>query len=171
MIDLKPCPFCDARLQRIGKDFTHPRGKCILSGHHFKGGFIGQWNTRAHDVPVSQSPEAPAVACNPVGWQRKYKYEMAGPGSFDVWRECPQSEATGFQPRVPGYEYRPVFAHPSPSFEDGLKDGLRMAAALVREKQIVHVAGGMSLLEPRGEGNLSGLAYADAIEALTDNLW
>ncbi len=109
---------------------------------------------------------APIEPCNSVGWQRKYKYEINAPGSFDVWRECPQSEATGFQTRVPGYEYRPVFAHPSPSYDDGIKEGLRRAAALVREKHIVHGAG-MDLLVPRWGGNISGLAYADAIEALS----
>lgn len=56
---------------------------------------------------------------------------------------------------------------PVPSYDEGIKEGLRRAAALVREKHIVHVAGAMDLLEPRWEGNRSGLAYADAIEALS----
>ena len=49
MSDLKPCPFCTAALvwSDTYSEYHHPVAKCILSGHKFKKGMIGQWNRRA----------------------------------------------------------------------------------------------------------------------------
>lgn len=49
--DLKPCPFCSGTLvwSDTYREYHHPVGKCILSGHKFKKGVIGQWNTSATD--------------------------------------------------------------------------------------------------------------------------
>ena len=49
MSDLKPCPFCEAALvwSDTYSEYHHPIAKCILSGHKFKKGMIGQWNRRA----------------------------------------------------------------------------------------------------------------------------
>ena len=49
MSDLLPCPFCTAALvwSDTYGEYHHPVAKCILSGHKFKKGMIGQWNRRA----------------------------------------------------------------------------------------------------------------------------
>jgi len=49
MTDLLPCPFCEAALvwSHTYSEYHHPIAKCILSGHKFKKGMIGQWNRRA----------------------------------------------------------------------------------------------------------------------------
>lgn len=46
--DLLPCPFCEAALvwSDTYSEYHHPVAKCILSGHKFKKGMIGQWNRR-----------------------------------------------------------------------------------------------------------------------------
>ena len=59
MSDLKPCPFCTAALvwSDTYGEYHHPVAKCILSGHKFKKGMIGQWNRRALPAvqPVMES--------------------------------------------------------------------------------------------------------------------
>ena len=57
MSDLKPCPFCEAALawSDTYSEYHHPVAKCILSGHKFKKGMIGQWNRRV--LPAAQ-PDA-----------------------------------------------------------------------------------------------------------------
>ncbi len=49
MSDLKPCPFCGGVLvwSDTYSEYHHQVAKCILSGHKFKKGVIGQWNHRA----------------------------------------------------------------------------------------------------------------------------
>ena len=61
MSDLKPCPFCTAALlwSYTYSEYHHPIAKCILSGHKFKKGMIGQWNRRA--LPAVQ-PDAREAA-------------------------------------------------------------------------------------------------------------
>ena len=60
MSDLLPCPFCEAALvwSDTYREYHHPIAKCILSGHKFKKGMIGQWNRRA--LPAVQ-PDAEAA--------------------------------------------------------------------------------------------------------------
>lgn len=56
LTELLPCPFCGGELQYNGHTlYLHPVGKCILSGHKFLKGYIGQWNRRA-----SQAAPAPS---------------------------------------------------------------------------------------------------------------
>lgn len=43
--ELKPCPFCGGYLGMTSAiTYRHPKGKCILAGHSFPKGHIGQWN-------------------------------------------------------------------------------------------------------------------------------
>ena len=44
---LKSCPFCGGCLEMVSiLHYRHPKGKCVISGHVFPKGYIGQWNTR-----------------------------------------------------------------------------------------------------------------------------
>ena len=44
---LKSCPFCGGCLEMVSVvHYRHPKGKCVISGHVFPKGYIGQWNTR-----------------------------------------------------------------------------------------------------------------------------
>ena len=46
--ELLPCPFCGVNLEPAGPvAYRHKVGKCILSGHSWTKGYIGQWNRRA----------------------------------------------------------------------------------------------------------------------------
>ena len=64
MSNLLPCPFCEAALvwSDTYREYHHPIAKCILSGHKFKKGMIGQWNRRAlpavqPDAHVNETPK------------------------------------------------------------------------------------------------------------------
>lgn len=50
----------------------------------------------------------------PVAWQRRHQYALASdpPGRFYKWEACTYHEATNMFERRPGYEYRPLYAHP-----------------------------------------------------------
>ena len=68
MTDLKPCPFCTAALvwSDTYGEYHHPVAKCILSGHKFKKGMIGQWNRRA--LPAVQPVTEPDY-CYDEAWE------------------------------------------------------------------------------------------------------
>jgi hypothetical protein len=64
--ELRPCPFCGTSLiwSDMYREYGHPTAKCILAGHTFKKGVIGQWNRRADTAStVTVKPlDVPALA-------------------------------------------------------------------------------------------------------------
>lgn len=65
-----------------------------------------------HYVAEAQAAIAAMQAdAAPVAWQRRLKYPQA-PGAIPQWEECSLNEAVGHFEKQPGYEYRPLYAHP-----------------------------------------------------------
>ena len=67
---LKSCPFCGGCLEMVSiLHYRHPKGKCVISGHVFPKGYIGQWNTRVaqpdpRDEVIARLVEALTLAAN-----------------------------------------------------------------------------------------------------------
>lgn len=117
MSDLKPCPFCEAALvwSDTYSEYHHPVAACILSGHKFKKGMIGQWNRRAipavqphvNKIPKSEhdtnglfhlTGDTLHLRCATAGCGQHVstRYESDGIGS-DYCEPCGRAIATLFQ--------------------------------------------------------------------------
>lgn len=55
-MELKPCPFCNATLERIGSDYQHPDNECIEASLSFPPTLenIAAWNRRVEPSPSAE---------------------------------------------------------------------------------------------------------------------
>lgn len=58
--------------------YRHPKSKCVISGHVFPKGHIGQWNCRA-DLAVPAH-----VRVKPLVWAGEYR-PVASPQTYQIW--------------------------------------------------------------------------------------
>ena len=166
-----PCPVCGGKPTIHGNfeygfmiSHTCEHGANVFRhASNTEADAIAVWNSRA------ASPAAPGAEVELVAWQRRYLYEVGGAGSFDEWRHCSQKEATGYQTRAPGYEYRPLF--PSPPTTDAIRAQARREALEEAERSIKRLKGTLSYIAAQAKAGYPtalSVIRANAESALDD---
>lgn len=93
-----------------------------------------------HYVAEAQAAIAAMQAdAAPVAWQRRLKYPQA-PGAIPQWEECSLNEAVGHFEKQPGYEYRPLYAHPPVADREAVR--AEQAAELAKFKALAETLAG-----------------------------
>lgn len=149
---------------RVGR---WPDAYVMESGEVFWGGTKTQEERAALLVRPCDVRATPADA-EPVAYQRRWMHPDI-PGYVPQWHSVSKEEATGHFEKLPGYEYRALFAHPPTDTRRVLEEAARVARSL--GDKLLTDARDMAKSDPEGavlrimQGD-GAIAAGDAIRAL-----